>query len=457
MGKLADWFKQLPALLRDKEKIEATTTGFTLQGKRRVQSATRRESILQAREMVANDPRLRQALQKYAGDLTKAGFIVDVSNNQRAQKVADKLFKDLHIVPNLKERIFKTLRDGELYERIYVVDREIQAIQEFPATQMIPNLDGTFEFVQQYSREVITKFQPWEMIYSKWGSSPDTPFGVSILDGTNPFYERAAEGEDDLFVKRKTTAGVRYLHTIKGGSPTDVELYKTVNREVLSNASALAVADIVTNHEVDMKAVQALEPNGRIEDVKHHIASMLAGTPVPSDTIGVPTGMSAEVLKVVLEQYSNGVEALTETWVVDSFIRPLLERAWLLAGIPLERVDYKIYWQYQAILSPTEMGKLADAMLRFSAAGFAPSLIAKMAVRYIPGTTVKELEEAIKDMNDKSKDDQKVDPNAPDDQASPEDQIDKTADGPRSVKSPKAGPEGGDQNVQAKTTQDSGE
>lgn len=439
--KVLEFFRLVPATVADAKKNEAVLNGgvVTL---RNTGPVDRRQAIENSREMVASDPRLERGIHRFATDLAKPGCKVRVKNNQRAQYIADELFQRLKIVEGLQERIFKTLRDGDLFERIYIDEgRKITSILDFPTLYIRPTNSGSFEYIQAYSAKVIATFPAWEMTHAKYGNWPDTLYGKPLIANSKPALDRGQSGEDDMFVKRATTAGVRYKHTLPNASEADIQAYKEANKDVLSGAS-LAVADIVTNREVDIEAIQAAEPNGKIDDVKHHIQTALTSLPVPPELVNVPTGDSAEVLKLKLESYNNLVESLIDTWVVPSFITPLLERAWLLQGIDPDSLDYRVLWQYQAILNPADMGKLADAMLRFRAAGFSPDIIAQMTVRYISGVTVDELAQAIEKMAVSQND------------TNPDAQLDATAgNNQRSTKAPKTGPKGGNQNVQAKPSQ----
>lgn len=186
----------------------------------------------------------------------------------------------------------------------------------------------------------------------------------------------------DIAVRRKTRAGIKYLHQVDGDE-SDVEAYMERNKAVIENPFA-AIADFFFNKKVNLTAVQGDANLGDISDVLHHIKTMWMASPVPMAILGYGEEIDYSVVEHQKEQYD---ETLTEVqaWVAGQFLKPLFERQWLLAGMLPEDVEYAIAWSPKNRVSAKDVADITKAGLQMQALGFRPEAIAMALAPFLPG------------------------------------------------------------------------
>jgi hypothetical protein len=361
-----------------------------------------------SRNMYAGDGRIKASIQMMARDMAKQSLEINVKNSARGEKIANALIKRIKLSQYLTEWCRTALIDGDVFLWLKHNGNNIVEIQKMPTFYISKNVDEFMQFPDKSaayslteikgiytSAKVIRNFNAFEMVHAQWDFDSNRIYGIPLfMSSVNPFV-RAIDGENDMYVKRRTRAGARYLHNLEGASEPALEAYKTAHKDLLSNP-LVAISDFFTNVK---GSIQLIEPQTRfddIADVKHHIETFLTSSPVPSSLIGYGSDVSRDVLIAQQLAYALNVDHLTETWMLPQIVLPLLEREWLLNGLLPENMEWEAYWRYRVILSPDELQKLADAVLRLRAAGFSEDLIAKLVARYVPNLTVQELINNIK-------------------------------------------------------------
>jgi hypothetical protein len=194
----------------------------------------------------------------------------------------------------------------------------------------------------------------------------------------------------DIAIRRKTRAGMKFLHVLDGAAPEDIEAYKAQNKDALNNPFA-AVADFFSNRAGSISAIQGDANLAQIEDVMHHIRTWWVASPVPMSLLGYGQDLNRDVLEEQNLQYERSLIQVTQ-WVEDQIVRPLLEREWLLNGILADGLEYEIAWQSKQTASAAVLLAAADAALRLRALGLSNERIAKALAPYIPGITAEDLE-----------------------------------------------------------------
>lgn len=370
------------------------------------QSGDRYTITDKSRNMYSGDGRVRSSIQMMARDMSKQSIQIKVENSARAQRLANDLVKRIKLYRYLYEWCWTGLVDGDVFLWTKINSGSIQFVQKMPTLFMVKNVNEFMQFddpkkaysfveYQNYlNPNPVKDFTAFEIIHAKWDDDSNRIYGTPLFwSSVNPFV-RAIDGENDMYVKRRTRAGARYVHTLEGASEPALEEYKEKHKALFNNP-LVAISDFFTNTK---GGIQLIEPTTRfddIADVQHHIETFLTSSPVPSSVIGYGDKVSRDVLVAQQLRYDLTVDHITETWVIPQLIEPLLEREWLLNGLLPENIDWQVYWRYRVILSPEELQQLADAVLRLRAAGFTEKLIAKLVARYVPNMTVEELEKNI--------------------------------------------------------------
>lgn len=371
--------------------------------------------LLKSTQMYYNDPRVQESTNTLARDIAKSGFAVEV-DNRKAQKVADTFVAVTEFNTHLHDWIRYTLMWGDSFlERIISPSRTLSGLKLHRSADVSLNTDKQLNLIMPncfwYNPEQLLAYPTresiyipqWQLNHAKWHGDEYNLYGVPLFASAFTPYTRVFDGENDLYIKRRNAAGVRISHSLEGASPAELEDYQAKNKEMIESPFA-AVQHFFSNKKTTLDVVTVDPHMEVIADINLHIETLLIASPVPSALVGYGASANGQVLAEQKKQYDLAVSQLTDTWCVNNFVAPNLKVAWLLAGIDPNNLEYKINWRYRIILSPAELLQIADAILRFRAAGASEELISRLIVRYIPGWTVDELTDNIKPVNINSHD-----------------------------------------------------
>jgi len=349
----------------------------------------RRTVVTECREMYRSDTRAEGVVNAVARDAVKGGFRLKVSSAtggaaqaRRAQEVAEALLARLRLAERLDDYLRLTLRDGDCFLEVVVSDeQEIVGLSRKPTLEMHRHSDRFDRFpdparafwwsdapwsVATPARDAIW-FADWQVVHARWSHDEGERYGRPLFASARGAWKRTKEGETDVAIRRKTRAGLKFVHALEGASETDLETYKERNKTTLDNPFA-AVADFFSNKKTTITAVQGDARLGEIEDVKHHIRTFFVGSPMPMALLGYGEDLNRDVLEEQEEQYRNALEGVA-TWAQEQFVVPLLELQWLLAGILPETLTYTIQWAHKRPLTPADVVSAADAVARLKATG----------------------------------------------------------------------------------------
>ena len=352
---------------------------------RRFQSdQARRDVIKTSRRMYEQDPRIYGVLLTLARDATKGGFVVDVAGGSqaaRAQQVADELVDRIRLNTVVDEWFRLTLRDGDLFLELGVDEEGIvQQVTRKPTLEMRRN-SNAFDLFDDPARAFWWSDQPWMVdpeqggvwfpewmiIHARWARDIDSRYGRPLFASATGAWKRVAEGETDMAVRRKTRAGMRYVHVLPGADEATITKYKRMNSSALNNPTA-AIADFFTNVEGGIKAVQGDARLGEIGDIMHHIRTLWLASPVPMSLLGYGQDLNRDVLEEQGEQYERALETIS-AWVIDEVVRPLVERQWLLRGLLPESLEYEIRRMYKRPVTAADIREVAQAVLVLQGTG----------------------------------------------------------------------------------------
>jgi hypothetical protein len=374
---------------------------------------SRREIVEVCRQMYDEDPRAAGVLETLARDAVMGGFQVQVEEGadaERAQEVADELIERLGLFKRLDDWARLSFRDGDSFLELSV-DREglIVDVTRKPTLEMHRNSNDQDRFedparafwwadklwIGQEAPQDAVWFAEWQMIHARWGHDEGSRYGRPLFAAARGPWKRIKEGEFDISVRRKTRAGMKFLHVIEGASPADLEAYKTNNKDALDNPFS-AIADFFTNKPGAIQAVQGDARLSEIDDVVHHIRTWWVKSPVPMSLVGYGQDLNRDVLEEQKLQYDRALESVTE-WVEDQLVTPLLERQWLLQGMWPKGMSYNLTWAVKQALTAEILKTLAEALVRLQATGlFDDETLLRLAARIVPGLDMEMLLGALR-------------------------------------------------------------
>jgi hypothetical protein len=358
--------------------------------------------------MYDEDTRAEGVLKTLARDATRGGFQVHVSEGtevQRAQDVAEALIQRLKLFQRLDDWARLSLRDGDSFLELSVDEAGlVQEVTRKPTLEMHRNSNDRDQFedatrafwwadgvwMGQEAPRDATWFAKWQIIHGRWSHDKESRYGRPLFASARGPWKRVREGELDLAVRRKTRAGMKYLHTLDGADSTAVEQYKEDNKDALNDPFA-AVADFFTNNKASIQAIQGDARLGEIADVVHHIRTWWVASPVPMSLLGYGQDLNRDVLGEQKEQYVETLPGVSD-WVGNQFVVPLLERQWLLQGIWPKGMTYKVTWAVKQVLTAERLLKLAQALTAMQATTlFDSETLIRIAARIVPGLDVEAL------------------------------------------------------------------
>ena len=334
----------------------------------------RRSVIGDCRAMVAEDPRPKQVLATLARDATKGGFTLQLGGPRaaQAQAAADELFARVRLLTRLDDWARLTFRDGDTFLELGVTARgEIVQITRKPTQEMYRYSDDFDRFYDPAQAFYWTAhptytdtppgdalfFPEWQIVHARWDRDEGSRYGTPMLASARKAYKRMTQGELDIAVRRKTRAGMRYVHVLDGASQAEIEAYKAANAPALDDPYA-AVADFFFNKAGGLQAVQGDARLSDIDDVLHHVDTFGVASLVPLELIGYGRNLNRDVLEQKKEQYDEALGSV-RGWLEWELIRPLLERQWLLLGIWPDDLEIDLQWKAKKEPTTTDLKDLA--------------------------------------------------------------------------------------------------
>lgn len=342
----------------------------------------RRSIVNDIRRMYDDDPRVRTIIQTLARDATKNGFELNVEGPRSAEAltIANEMLDRLDVWTRLDDWVRLTLRDGDSFLEVGATAAgDIVHVSRKPTLEMFRWSNERNEFVDQsrafYWTDQLwtsdtppataTFFAEWQMIQASWDSDEGSRYGRPLLTSARSAYKRMTEGELDIAIRRKTRAGMRYVHSLEDASEPEIDAYKVRNRAVLGDPS-VAIADYFSNKRTSITAIQGDAHLSEIDDVLHHIRTFWLASPVPMSLLGYGQDLNRDVLDEQEEQYRRSLESISE-WVFGQFVKPLIERQWLLKGIWPDSLTWTAEWANKVPITADGMDLAAKALVSLRA------------------------------------------------------------------------------------------
>jgi len=373
----------------------------------------RRATVTTCRKMAATDPRAKGVIKTLGRDMTAGTPMVTVTVGDqgeaaaaRAEEIANALIKRLGLESRLDDWVRLTLRDGDSFLEVSVDGQlQIAGVTRKPTLEMHRNSNDYDLFDDPtrafwWSREWwygpdapmdAVWFAEWQMVHARWDRDEGTRYGQPLFGSATSAWKRVVEGETDIAVRRKTRAGMRYIHKFPiGTDSTAVEAYKTLNQDSLNNPTA-AIADFFGT--VDISAVQGDARLADIEDVMQHIRTFWLASPVPMSLLGYGQDLNRDVLQEQKSQYDESLKSLRK-WVEDELIRPLVELQWLLMGIWPDGLEWELGWKVKGELKVQAVKDAADAGVKLRALGLSDEVLWGILEKFLPGVDLAAAQEA---------------------------------------------------------------
>ena len=204
-------------------------------------------------------------------------------------------------------------------------------------------------------------------MHARWDHDEGSRYGVPFLNSSRGSLKKIAEGALDMAIRRKTRAGMKYVHSLEDATEAELEAYKKRNQKALSNPFA-AIADFFSNKKVTISAIQGDAKLSETKDVDFHVDRFFAGMPVPKAILGFEQSINRDVLEKQEVQYLRELDNAC-SWIT-KFIREVIDLQLLLKGILPESVDYSLNWADRWGDQKMEnLSKITDVIVKLQATG----------------------------------------------------------------------------------------
>ncbi len=361
--------------------------------------AGRRSVVEQCRLMYDEDPRAQGVIDTLARDTVKGGFELQIAGRQAAEarRVATELLDRVGFWELGEEWARETLNDGDSFLELVANDAgDIVEVSRKPTLELHRWTDEFDRFVDParaffWTDLMWSGFEPpanavffaeWQLIHLRGGKRPNSRYGRPVFASAQRAYKRVKEGELDISIRRKTRAGMKYVHALEDASEADIQAYRVRNKAALDDPFN-AVADFFSNKKTAITAIQGDARLSEIEDVLHHIRTWWTASPVPMSLLGYGQDLNRDVLDRQSAQYEATKEQMSN-WIFGQLVKPLVERQWLLKGIWPAGLQWSVQWATKQAMTATTLREAGDAALKLKALGLRDETILRLLSLFVP-------------------------------------------------------------------------
>lgn len=341
-----------------------------------------RAVILDIRRMDRLDPRVKKIHGRMARTATKGGLRLEgeASNdpNIRQRWVAFEKRLGLDRQSKLESDARGLVMEGNLPMQWVVNDAgQVVAALRMPTETLQPLVGDHGRFIDparawaQYDLALskpIAHFPLWQLTVERL--SPDSlddqgALGRPYLDATRSVWRMLRMTEEDLVIRRRQRAPLRFAHVLEGAKAEELAVYKNAV-EFDKRADAICT-DFYLNRKGGVSALQGDANLDQVADVAHLLDTFFSGAPAPKGLFGFTDGLSRDILEDLKRDYYEEIDALQDTvsWVYEQGFRLEL----LLAGINPDHVPHYIRFIERRTETPNQA---ADRALKYQALGVPP-------------------------------------------------------------------------------------
>lgn len=338
-----------------------------------------RSTILDIRRMDRLDSRIKKVHTRMARTATKGGLRLEwtTAENARVRRLWDAFERRLGLdrQAKIESDCRGLVMEGNLPMQWVVSDAgQVVAGVRMPTETIMPLVDDGGRFrdasaaYAQYDltegRKIAT-FPLWQLTLERL--DPDNiddhgALGRPYLDASRTVWRQLRMTEEDLVIRRRQRAPLRFSHILEGATKPELEAYR-VETEHNQRADAICT-DFFSNRKGGVNALQGDANLDQVADVVHLLDTFFAGAPAPRGLFGYADGLSRDILEDLKRDYYEEIDALQDTvsWVYEQGFRLEL----LLAGINPDAYSFYIDFVERRTETPNQA---ADRALKYQALG----------------------------------------------------------------------------------------
>lgn len=338
-----------------------------------------RSMILDIREMDREDGRVKKLHGRMARAATKGGLrlVWEGPESDRITRHWQRFSKrlGLHRPGKLESDCRGLVMEGNLpMQWVLSPAPAVQVVDgvRMPTDTLTPQVDESGRFPDpavayiQYNLNVgqkVAEFGLWQMTLGRL--DPDNwddhgSFGRPYLDATRSVWRKLRMTEEDLVIRRRQRAPLRFSHVLEGATDAELNQYKA--------QTELKKGEINTDFYLNKKgAVTALQGDANLDeigDVNYLLDTFFSGAPAPKGLFGYAGDLSRDILEDLKKDFFDELDALQDT--LAAVYRQGFELDLLLAGINPDSYQFDV--QFAERRTETR-NQRADLALKIQAMG----------------------------------------------------------------------------------------
>ena len=343
-----------------------------------------RATILEIRGMDRQDPRIKKVHGRMTRTATKGGLRLEWAGRESARIRRKWQDFERRVYLNRPNKLVSDGRglvmEGNLPMQ-WVVDDAGQVVAglRMPAETIVPLVDGggrlqspqaAYAQVDLTQGRQIATFALWQLTLERL--DPDNlddhgAMGRPYLDASRTVWRQLRMTEEDLVIRRRQRAPLRFAHVLEGASKEELLLYRaSVEQDQKMDAIC---TDFFLNKKGGVTALQGDANLDQIADVAHLLDTFFAGAPAPKGLFGYAGDLSRDILEDLKRDYFEEIDALQDiqSWVYEQGFRLQL----LLDGIDPDQERFYVVFAERRTETPNQA---ADRALKYQALGVPRSL-----------------------------------------------------------------------------------
>lgn len=341
-----------------------------------------RSVIFDIRQMDRLDPRVKKIHGRMARTATKGGLRLEGpgADDPKIRRMWTEFEQRLGLdrQTKLESDARGLIMEGNLPMQWVLSEAgQVVAALRMPTETLQPLVASTGRFIDPAKAWVqhdlmtgrpLAYFPAWQLTVERL--SPDSlddqgAMGRPYLDASRAIWRMLRMTEQDLVIRRRQRAPLRFSHVLEGATDEQLNKYRS-SVEFEQKADAICT-DFYLNRKGAVTALQGDAKLDQIADVSHLLDTFFAGAPAPKGLFGFTDGLSRDILEDLKRDYYEEIDALQDTvsWVYEQGFRLEL----LLAGINPDRTPYYIRFIERRTETPNQA---ADRALKYQALGVPP-------------------------------------------------------------------------------------
>ncbi|HUU31630.1 MAG TPA: hypothetical protein VMY69_05985 [Phycisphaerae bacterium] len=309
---------------------------------------------------------VKQLHSKLAKFATRGGvsFVLRNDENERMTQIANDWIKRVHLDKRdiRKEHARRLLKHGNIVlQNVVSSSDRIEALVVMPTQTMKPLVDDRGQFTNPAKAYVqmdpmgmteVTSFAKWQISWGALDREANRLYGRPMIDAERKRAKQITMTDDDLVIRRRVRAALRYLHIVEGARPEEMDSYRADNKDSLENPFN-PVNDFFSNKAGAITAIQGDANLDQIADVQLLNKKFYAGCGVTAHQFGlIEDDLNRDVYEDTLGDLFEVIEDIQET-CCDTW-EESLRVEFLLAGINADAYDWDLKLEGRKVETPNQ-------------------------------------------------------------------------------------------------------